>query len=62
MPLPTIAEMDELHEQAARARRRMLRATEKRLTAALTNTAGPERLRAVSDEEWAEAQAESDAS
>lgn len=45
-------ELDELHEQAARRRRRMIAESAQRLQAVLTNDAGFARLRAITDEEW----------
>ena len=46
---------EELNDQDAKARRKSLKSTTAAVTSVLDNTDGLERLRAISDEEWAEA-------
>jgi hypothetical protein len=51
-------ELDELHEQLARERRRMSGQALQDIGAALSNDAGFTRLRAITDEEWSAAELE----
>jgi len=53
---------EELNDQDAKARRKSLKVTTAAVTSVLDNTDGLERLRAISDEEWAEAVAQDDVS
>ena len=50
-------ELDALHERLDRQRRAMARKTARETAALLTNPDGLARLRAISDEEWQEAEA-----
>jgi len=54
--------LEELNDQDAKARRKSLKATTAAVTSVLDNTDGLERLRAISDEEWAEAVARDEVS
>lgn len=58
---PRQRELDALHEQHERERARALALARRRLALALANDAGFERLRAITDEEWAEAVEEGEA-
>ena len=53
---------EELNDQDAKARRKSLKVTTAAVTSVLDNTDGLERLRAISDEEWAKAVAQDDVS
>ena len=53
---------EELNDQDAKARRKSLKTTTVAVTLVLDNTDGLERLKAISDEEWAEAEARDDVS
>ena len=53
---------EELNNQDAKARRKSLKTTTVAVTLVLDNTDGLERLKAISDEEWAEAVARDDVS
>jgi len=53
---------EELNDQDAKTRRKSLKTTTAAVTSVLDNTDGLERLRAISDEEWAKAVAQDEVS
>lgn len=53
---------EELNDQDAKVRRKSLKATTVAVTLVLDNTDGLERLKAIPDEEWAEAVAQDEVS
>jgi hypothetical protein len=56
--MPPLPDLDALHEELDRQRQRFERQVRRRLAQALANDAGYARLRAITDEEWQEAQEE----